>query len=203
MPIYYSYVVTRDFGFAPNPFGGFCTLATCKQRIRKSANVDDWIFGITSRKLSNRLLYAMKVNEKLTYDEYWNDNRFQYKKPIMNGSLKQMYGDNIYYYNKNLKQWHQQNSHHSLDNGVVNQHNLTRDTSGKYVLISKEYYYFGEKNVELPISLKDKLIVGINHRITEDAAGKKIIKWLKSEFVLGYHADPISFANFKRYDGKS
>ena len=26
----YAYVVTHDNGFAPNPFHGFCTLATCK-----------------------------------------------------------------------------------------------------------------------------------------------------------------------------
>src|SRR5712671_5339411 len=31
----YSYVVARDFGFAPNPFFGVCTLATCKPDIRK------------------------------------------------------------------------------------------------------------------------------------------------------------------------
>lgn len=28
----YSYVVARDFGFAPNPFNGFLTLATCKPK---------------------------------------------------------------------------------------------------------------------------------------------------------------------------
>lgn len=31
----YSYVVAHDFGFAPNPFDGLCTLATCKPDIRK------------------------------------------------------------------------------------------------------------------------------------------------------------------------
>ncbi|WP_225761747.1 hypothetical protein [Acinetobacter sp. Marseille-P8610] len=31
----FSYVVSRDFGFAPNPFFNFCTLATCKPKIRK------------------------------------------------------------------------------------------------------------------------------------------------------------------------
>ena len=33
----FSYVITHDSGFAPNPFGGFLTLATCKPKIRKSA----------------------------------------------------------------------------------------------------------------------------------------------------------------------
>ena len=35
----YSYVITRDYGFAPNPFGGICTLATCKPGIRNHAKV--------------------------------------------------------------------------------------------------------------------------------------------------------------------
>ena len=30
----YSYVVRYDSGFAPNPFYGYCTLATCKPDIR-------------------------------------------------------------------------------------------------------------------------------------------------------------------------
>ena len=28
----HSYVVARDYGFAPNPFLGVCTLATCKPK---------------------------------------------------------------------------------------------------------------------------------------------------------------------------
>ena len=30
MPKSYSYVVARDYGFAPNPFNGILTLAACK-----------------------------------------------------------------------------------------------------------------------------------------------------------------------------
>src|SRR5262245_31415483 len=41
----YSYVVARDYGFAPNPFYGFCTLATCKPDIRRTADIGDWIVG--------------------------------------------------------------------------------------------------------------------------------------------------------------
>lgn len=41
----YSYVVARDFGFAPNPFHGYCTLATCKPDIRATASVGDWVIG--------------------------------------------------------------------------------------------------------------------------------------------------------------
>jgi Nucleotide modification associated domain 2 len=42
-PSVFSYVVTHDKGFAPNPYFGFLTLATCKPQIRKSARVGDWL----------------------------------------------------------------------------------------------------------------------------------------------------------------
>ena len=42
----YSYIVKRDYGFAPNPFYGYCTLATCKPVIRKHAEIGDIIQGI-------------------------------------------------------------------------------------------------------------------------------------------------------------
>jgi len=41
----FIYVVDRDFGFAPNPFHGYCTLATCKAKIRNQARVGDWVIG--------------------------------------------------------------------------------------------------------------------------------------------------------------
>ncbi len=44
----YSYVVRYDAGFAPNPFGEFSTLATCKPRIRKKIQVGDWVIGTGS-----------------------------------------------------------------------------------------------------------------------------------------------------------
>ena len=33
----FSYVVRYDYGFAPNPFEGCCTIATCKPQIRRAA----------------------------------------------------------------------------------------------------------------------------------------------------------------------
>jgi len=50
----HTYVVRYDSGFAPNPFYGYCTLATCKPPIRKSAAVEDWIVGCGSNDRSVR-----------------------------------------------------------------------------------------------------------------------------------------------------
>ena len=63
----YAYAITRDFGFAPNPFHGNCTLATCKPRIRKSANVGDWVLGIGGASLKSvqkKCILLMKVTQR-------------------------------------------------------------------------------------------------------------------------------------------
>ena len=44
----FSYVITHDSGFAPNPFQGFLTLATCKPLVRKTAKVGDVLVGTGS-----------------------------------------------------------------------------------------------------------------------------------------------------------
>ena len=95
----YSYKVATDCGFAPNPFYGFCTLATSKRRIRKTATVGDWVIG-TGAKANQRdgyLVYAMRVAETMSFNEYWNDSRFLKKRPDMHSSKMKAYGDNIYH----------------------------------------------------------------------------------------------------------
>ena len=74
----FVYVVVHDTGFAPNPFFEYCTLATCKPGIRRSARVGDWIAGIGSvqRGQEGKLVFAMRVAETMCFDEYWHDSRF-------------------------------------------------------------------------------------------------------------------------------
>jgi len=77
----YSYVVARDYGFAPNPFSGSCTLATCKPEIRRMASVGDWVVGTGSATQNRRgsLVYAMKVAEAMSFNSFWDDPRFENK----------------------------------------------------------------------------------------------------------------------------
>lgn len=44
----YSYCIPVDDGAAPNPFWGTCTLTICKPKIRRVAQVGDWIVGVGS-----------------------------------------------------------------------------------------------------------------------------------------------------------
>ena len=45
----FSYIITHDIGFAPNPFFGYCTLANCKPVIRRTSKIGDWIVGISAK----------------------------------------------------------------------------------------------------------------------------------------------------------
>jgi len=199
----FSYVIPRDFGFAPNPFYNICSLATCKPKIRKNATLGDWVlgFGSADSRFKEKLVYAMKVDNKITFDEYWNMDAFQCKKPIMNGSIKQSYGDNIYHYENG--EWKQEDSHHSLEGGAPNEKNITRDTSSNNVLLSSYFWYFGKEAVDLPNELQILIHRGRNHSkftILEP----QLEEWLKKLPKAGIIGDPAMFSGgFKRYDGES
>jgi|SRR6516225_285698 hypothetical protein len=80
----FSYVIEHDLGFAPNPFHGVCTLACCKPRIRKKAQLRDYVLGLgaVKPKLQGHITFWMRVGEILRFDEYWSDTRFRRKKRI-------------------------------------------------------------------------------------------------------------------------
>jgi hypothetical protein len=139
----FSYVVARDYGFAPNPFFGICTLATCKPVIRRTAAVGDWIVGTGSKACGREghLVFVMQVAEVLTYNQYWENPRFTCKRPNLRGSLKQAFGDNIYHQRGRI--WIQENSHHSFRDGSPNPHNIANDTQTNRVLVGNEFIYWG------------------------------------------------------------
>lgn len=200
----FTYIVARDYGFAPNPFGKICTLSACKPDIRRVAKVGDWIFGTGSvpNKAQGKLIYAMEVNEILTFEQYWADPRFQFKKPQMNGSLRQMYGDNIYYKDINGK-WIQKDSHHANLDGSINYNNLNTDLKGKYVLISYNYYYFGKNFIDIPQAiLSDVCKKKQGFKYVPNPAGILLLNHLKRNYKKGKLGNPIQLTNkFHRYKG--
>ena len=128
----FVYVVVHDSGFAPNPFFGYCTLATCKPRIRGTAAEGDWIAGVGSvqRGQEGRLVYAMRVAEAMDFDEYSVDPRFARKRPIRDGDARQRCGDNIYHRDPGSGDWIQDPGRHSNKD-------VCRDTSAPRVQIGK------------------------------------------------------------------
>jgi hypothetical protein len=159
----FSYIVASDSGLAPNPFWGSCTLAVCKPVIRRTAEIGDWVVGLSPKASGNRLVYAMQVSEKLPFDAYFADARFERKKPDYTapGAVWRR-GDNFYMPGPEPGAFTQLRSNHSKPDGE-DPKSKAWDLSGLYVLVSDNYWYFGESGQPLPESLH-ALKVGRGHR---------------------------------------
>lgn len=201
---YYSYVIPRDYGFAPNPYFGYCTLATCKPRIRKSARIGDWIaaYGGASTEVHKKLVVLMNVDEILTFDQYWNDKRFVKKIPVFNRSMSCMYGDNIYHHIG--ENWTQELSHHSMADGSINYSNLNRDTKADRVLVATQFYYFGNNAIEIPKEFEELIGSGRNHKnFYDEKIINKFINFMNDNFEKGINGVPYSrrSGQFAHYRG--
>lgn len=199
----HSYVVARDFGFAPNPFFGFCTLATCKPNIRSVAQIGDWVVGTGSktRKREKHVVYAMRVTGAQTFDEYWADPRFQIKRPNLRGSKKQAFGDNIYSKDAKTRRWCQANSHHSRPDGRLNSANVEADTKANRVLASDDFVYWGGSGPELPPRFLNygpthaNICAGRNHKNDFPAQlVQDFISWIRSFNEKGYAGEPLDWS---------
>jgi hypothetical protein len=163
----FSYVVDHDLGFAPNPFGRFCTLAHCKfstsgrPNICELAQVDDWVVGtggLSSASAGHgRLIYAMRVTEKLTLRDYFNDSRFCGR------------ADNLASY---------------------------AHSTHRFALISNDFFYFGKKAVSLTsipsANLShpfEKSGIGFRSDFTQPFVDN-FVRWLRVGFRRGVHAQP-------------
>lgn len=197
----YSYIVRRDFGFAPNPFHGVCTLATCKPKIRAKAQPGDWILGTGSKRfgLDGHIVFAMQVAEVLDFDSYWSDARFKRKRPNLRGSLKQAYGDNIYHRDPETDGWIQEDSHHSLADGSPNLANVERDTQANAVLIGEKFYYWGASGPKIPDEFRNYNGHDICHSTQFHKCNfpsvlvESFIAWIRSHGDHGYIGEPAEF----------
>lgn len=186
MAFVYIYVVARDFGFAPNPFHGYCSLATCKPDIRSTAKIGDWVIGVGGGRLkaTGKCIFAMLVTQKITFNEYWQGVEYNDKKPLRNGSKKMLLGDNIYYFNSNTSAWEQAPSHHSHADGSINISNKNRDTQSAFVLLSNNFYYFGKSAPIIPPNLLDTIGYKNHrkHRKYKYDEAAELIHWLNTNY---------------------
>jgi len=169
----YSYVITHDSGFAPNPFGGFLTLATCKPKIRQHAQSGDWIVGTGSARTvgNHKLVYAARIADTIPIEAYGELPEYEIKRPSTRGERWRRHGDNIYF--KQNDEWnHRRNMHHGPDS-------LERDVGGKNVLICNQFWYFGVDAIEIPPEFHCIIKQGPGHKkITEPDLIEAFVNWL-------------------------
>ena len=203
----HSYVVRYDSGFAPNPFYEYCTLATCKPKIRSSADIGDWLLGSGSAdrtiKRGAYLVYAMRVTETLSFSQFNADPRFQRKKPYRFGSRMQSCGDNIYYQTGDTGPWQQRDSFHSNSDGSPSTNHIAKDTGTNRILVSSDYVYFGGYGPSIPLNLTDSNGLhirhsGIGHKtIEESLLIHNFEAWIRSLGVNGYQSAPYEWRTLR------
>ncbi len=183
----YSYVVRSDSGFAPNPFGEYCTLVCCKPQIRRHASVEDWVVGSGSKRTvgNEKMVYAMRITEKLSFDEYANDPRFRYKIP--SHGIIQERGDNIYFKDR-YGDWKQRLSFHT-------EKQMDADLHGEYVLISDHFFYFGANAVLIPERFRGLMSTGRWYRHVLGYEVADFVAWLCATYSPGVHGKPYAIAS--------
>ena len=171
MPRIYSYVVAHDTGAAPNVEGGYCTLAICKPVIRRGANPGDWVVGLWPVPNRYRVTFFLQIADAIPIGDYWNDDRFQHKKP---GRSKTP--DNIYRHTLDGPVW--------VPNRIHPISSAAHDLGGRRVLFGDRFWYFGANPVELPAAYKDLDLPNPRrgHRVQtwSDAKLGSFVEWLRS-----------------------
>ncbi len=177
----FTYCIPWDEGGAPNPFWGICTLAICKPAIRRTARVGDWVAGTGSKysrgsDLSGRLVYAMEVSSIMTLAEYdaWTRDHAPKKIPdLKKRDLRRRVGDSIYDFSAGQPQQRP---------GVHGKGNIRTDLSGEYVLLSLNFYYFGDQAVVVPDYLSPIVHQAQGHKVNANGPYvERFLKWLKAQ----------------------
>jgi hypothetical protein len=178
----FSYTLRYDDGAAPNPFWGVCSLTIRKPVLRRVAEVDDWIVGLGPAKspigdISDHVVYSMKVTSKMTLEEYdqFCKTFIPKKKPDWrNRDYRMRMGDCIYNYIAGP-------NNPKMRTGIHKEENMEKDLRGFYALVSKQYYYFGDKPVKLPENLR--LIIHPTQGHKSDANQEYVelfVNWIES-----------------------
>jgi hypothetical protein len=164
-PTLFSYVVDHDLGFAPNPFGGYCTLVHCKfggktgrRNVVELADVGDWVIGTGGKGKDSaghgRIIYLMRVDQKPQFSKYLSERRFQGRSDCE-------------------------------DFGRGN----------RYALVSRRFFYFGRtalRITDLPEELTENIAkrgAGFRSDYPMEKL-KNLVKWFQKNYDTGMHGFP-------------
>ena len=150
-PTIWTYKIAADWGFTPNPFHGVCTLACCKHQIRDKAEIGDWVVGAGTETLGNRgrIIFAMKIEGRLTFEEYWADTRFLAKRHSPGASCRRAQGDNVHQQDSLTGKYNKIPLHHCCDPDETYLR-PDSDTRSEWVLYSRKFFYFGADAIVPP-----------------------------------------------------
>lgn len=168
----HTYVIATDAGSAPNYDRPLVTLAVCKPRIRKKAEIGELVLAFAGKQVNSSephsVVWAGVIAEKLSFADYWHDRRFAGKKPD-----KSEHPDNFYRPVNGELIWVQNNVHGPEASG--------HDTSGKFVLGFFPAWRFGAYGPLMPKEFGLRMENGRRgERLSElsDAEWRRLKAWL-------------------------
>lgn len=143
--------------------------------IRKHADLNDVIIGIAGSgkrglgRYHPQLIYWMRVDEILTFDEYWNDPRFKRKRPQIPGPKMNMVGDRTYRHERGAPDWSFDTSMHFIASAPqIDGGHVVNDTKVDRVLLTKYYTYWGRLGPKVPNHLLPLFPVRRGQKCTRD-----------------------------------
>ncbi len=198
----FTYKVMVDAGTAPNPFGGVCTLAICKPKIRTVAIPGDLIVGIAPGD-EGRIVYCMQVTDIKSWNGYidlcttkvatYDDPKYPgiaLKVPKSVNDQGDCIWRNAELYEEVRPTWSGHEGKAYFENDVKN---------GKNVLLSTKYWYFGMGD-KVSIKLRGRLksiIPGRGHRSNANSTFRdEFVRHFNDELRLkkisdyGVHGSP-------------
>jgi hypothetical protein len=170
----YVYVIATDRGSAPNYEHPCTTLAICKPDIRRCAPIGSLVLAFTGSTLGREphaVCWAGVIEDKLTFAQYWDESRFDGKKPHRSATP-----DNIYEpHEMDLRQ---------VPNTTHDGGNVATDLSGKYVLLFNDSWHFGATGPILPAEFGLRIVGGRRrHRVHDLSA----TRWMALRAWLNKH----------------
>jgi hypothetical protein len=189
----HTYAIVVDSGAAPNYDPPGTTLAVCKPRIRRRANVGELVLAFAGARVNadepHTVVWAGIVRETLTFADYWNDRRFQAKKPACWKSAESCKQQNDCHRTGQCA--HPDNFYRPVDGGllwVVNPVHgpeaAQHDTSGVRVLTFDPSWRFGAHGPRLPESFGLRMTHGRRgerRHDLPDAEWHRLEAWLNDQ----------------------
>ena len=167
----WSYVVAYDGGTAPCVDNNLLSLCICKPMIRRSANVGDWIIGFTRRNIGvKKICYVAEVTKKISMEEYFLEPKKR--------------SDKIYKYNNN-------DFIHNGGNIHSSPKHWRTDLGGKFCLISRNFWYFGDKFKKLPSEINELYYPYVGQKKNTNQENLEKLKNFLGSYEVGIQGKPL------------
>ena len=127
----------------------------------------------------------MAISERINFDIYYRDKRFERKKPVIGSIGTQKVGDNMYFKDKNGNWRQHPTDYHNKA------HERDKDLKHPFVFISENFYYFGTNAIEIPTTYQDLIWTrqGCKSKFPSELVNE-FLKWLAVNYETGTYGEP-------------